>query len=305
MHPTLTISVVYPTCGRPELLLRSLAALLAGDERPEEIVVVDQSRSPATGAALERLGQPSIVHVPSDERGLSRARNLGLGHCHGEVVAFIDDDCIPARDWIAAARRKLSAAPGCAVWTGSLVRDEGRLSGPPESPERRAALCGTGDPWHVGPTGGNSFFRRLVFDRVGLFDPELGQGSTYPGAEDGEMIFRVLSAGLEVRFSSSIRVFHVAWRDEAENEDNGYNYGMGVGAMIAKLSRQGYSVPMARMFARRFLAKYLAVPYYLLLGRRHDYRVNLRWSQGIVRGFLDWRKAHPPEARRAGWPREP
>jgi hypothetical protein len=153
-------------------------------------------------------------------------------------------------------------------------------------------LRGTGDPWHVGPTGGNSFFLRSVFDRVGLFDPELGQGSRYPGAEDGDMIFRVLSADLEVGFTSSIRVHHVSWRAEAENEDNGYNYGVGVGAMIAKFVRQGQALPMARIFARRFLAKYLAVPYYLVLGRHHDFRVNLRWSQGIVRGYLGWRSAH-------------
>lgn len=284
------LSVVYPTCGRPELLSRSIGALLASGSLPEEIVVVDQSGTDLTQRALAALARPErIVHVPSGERGLSRARNSGIAACRGAVIGFLDDDCIPARDWVSAARRAIERMPRSAVWIGALVHDEAEFHGTP-GPERRMTLSGTHDPWRIGPTGGNCLYRRTVFERVGLFDPLLGQGSTFPGAEDGDMIYRTMKHGLPVSFTSSIRCFHVGWRNEIEQIANGYNYGLGVGAMMAKFAAQGDYYPLTVIFGRRFLTNYVALPFHALVGPRAKLRLRWRWAQGITHGFIGWRR---------------
>jgi GT2 family glycosyltransferase len=284
------ISVVYPTCGRPELLLRSIEALLAGPAPPEEIVVVDQSRSPATRDALLARGASRIRHVPSDERGLSRARNRGVAAARFPVIGFLDDDCVPACDWTRTARAAVEQLHGSVVWIGRLVRDPLELARPDPQPAQRT-VRGAADPWSVGPTGGNCLYRRSVLEELSGFDPRLGQGTDFPGAEDGDMLIRVLRAGHAVSHVGALRCHHVEWRDAAAAVRNAYGYGLGVGALLAKHVAAGDGIAMARIFARRFSTKMLAVPYYMTLGSPDDFRVNLGWSRGIVHGYRRWRSA--------------
>ncbi len=268
--------------------MRSIRALVANDPGPGEIVVVDQSGSPGTGRALSELGDARILHVASDERGLSRAKNLGIRSSRLPIIAFLDDDCVPAGDWVRRALDQIEAHPEASVWIGKVVFDERDLP----CPERHESysLRGIKDPWQYDPTGGNSFFRRTVFDRAGPFDPLLGQGSRFPGAEDGDMIYRVLRSGVGVTYTNTIRCFHIPWRNDAEKLDNRYNYGSGVGAMLAKYTRRGELGTMAFIFARHFLKKFLLVPYHRLLGPERDYRRNLTYCRGLIDGFVGRRR---------------
>ena len=60
------------------------------------MVVVDQSTDERTRAVLEELGalaDARMTYVPSDERGVSRARNRAFAACSTDILAFTDDDC--------------------------------------------------------------------------------------------------------------------------------------------------------------------------------------------------------------------
>ena len=247
------ISIVYPTRDRPDFLSRSLKALLDNTVLPDEIVVVDQSRTDATRDAIAALDCPLIVHVRSAETGLSRARNLGIRSSGYPIIGFIDDDCIPARNWIASARAVIQRVPDSGVWVGKVFYDERDISDEVIEAARETwySLLGTNDPWRFGPAGGNSFFRRSTFDRVGLFDPLLGQGSEFPDSEDGDMVYRLFKANLRVTYSDLIRAYHLNWRSEDQEIDNSYNYGLGFGAMMAKYVAQGDYYPATVIFARR------------------------------------------------------
>ena len=77
---SLRVSVVVPTCGRRELLERCLDAL----ERQ----------------SLERGRYEVIVIEDRERRGPAWARNQGWRRSRAPVVAFTDDDCVPAPDWL-------------------------------------------------------------------------------------------------------------------------------------------------------------------------------------------------------------
>ncbi|HJU06532.1 MAG TPA: glycosyltransferase, partial [Nitrospiraceae bacterium] len=106
---TFQVSVVVPTYKRPHLLDRCLAALVAQILSPEqyEILVVDDGPTEDTRQVVEswamRPTAPRLRYLPvPTHRGPAAARNLGWQAAQGGIVAFTDDDCIPAPEWLAA-----------------------------------------------------------------------------------------------------------------------------------------------------------------------------------------------------------
>lgn len=109
---SLRASVVVPTYRRPALLDRCLAALVAQDLDPDtcpyEIIVVDDAGCDETRRQVEcwaaRAPAPVPLHylLTKERHGPAAARNLGWQAARGEIIAFTDDDCIPAPDWLRA-----------------------------------------------------------------------------------------------------------------------------------------------------------------------------------------------------------
>lgn len=87
------VSVVIPTRGRPELVVRAVRSALEQSARPAEVVVVVDGPDPATVAALAGLDDPSVVVVEHPtSRGAAAARNTGIGRARSAWVALLDDD---------------------------------------------------------------------------------------------------------------------------------------------------------------------------------------------------------------------
>jgi GT2 family glycosyltransferase len=102
------VSVVVVCWNSADVLGRCLRQLLEQDYGAYEIVVVDDGSEDQTRAVAEReldSGRLTIVASPIN-RGCPHARNLGLRHARGEIVAFIDADGFAALSWL----RELVAA---------------------------------------------------------------------------------------------------------------------------------------------------------------------------------------------------
>ena len=70
-----------------------------------EIVVVDNDSSDQTAEAARRAGADRVV--VETHRGTNYARQRGLEECSGDVIAFLDADSMPPRDWLERAEIKL------------------------------------------------------------------------------------------------------------------------------------------------------------------------------------------------------
>ena len=107
--PHCCISIVVPTYRRPELLTRCLSALFMQTMEPSryEIVVVDDGPTDETKEVVlswSRRRGPRVRYLANEERhGPAAARNRGWQAAAGNIIAFTDDDCIPAADWLAVA----------------------------------------------------------------------------------------------------------------------------------------------------------------------------------------------------------
>lgn len=185
-HPL--ISVVIPTCRRPDLLQRCLEALARQDLAPGafEVIIVDDAASDATRAQVEswarRLASSdhTILYIPvtGPRHGPATARNIGWRAAHSEFIAFTDDDCQPAPDWLCAGLAAF--ATGAAGVSGKTILP---LPSAPTDYEYNASLLA-----HAEFITANCFYRRDALAMIGGFDERF----TAAWREDSDLHFALL-----------------------------------------------------------------------------------------------------------------
>lgn len=113
-----TISIVIPTFNRPTKLAACLEACANLDyprDRFDIIVVDDGGHEALQGLVARFQGRVTVGLLRQANAGPAAARNRGAAAAEGEFLAFTDDDCAPAPQWLQALATELIASPGCAV----------------------------------------------------------------------------------------------------------------------------------------------------------------------------------------------
>lgn len=143
--PSLTLlSVVIPHRNDPVRLARCLAALAHQRDGGVEVIVVDDGSdsTPAT---------PSWVRlIPQAHTGAGPARNRGVAAAMGDVIAFVDADCVPAPGFVDRARLARRV-------TGGRVAMFDEIASKDEPAAQRS---------HGTPTGAQAFETALAFDQA-------------------------------------------------------------------------------------------------------------------------------------------
>jgi O-antigen biosynthesis protein len=194
----LRISVVICayTDRRWEDIVGAVASLRAQTRPPARTILVVDHNPPLLERAQAAF--PDVRVVPNEGRqGLSGARNTGVAHAIGEVVAFLDDDARAEPDWLerlaAGYANPLVVGVGGAatpVWPGRRPRWL-----PPEF-DWVVGCSFTGMPEAPAPVrnliGANMSFRREVFGSVGGFTDGIGRVGSRPlGCEETELGIRL------------------------------------------------------------------------------------------------------------------
>ena len=107
----LDISIVVPTYNRPKALKQCLTSLVKQEMGGSswEIVVVDDGSKKDLLTIVEAFEKPDLIRFfRQKNQGPAAARNYGVTMAKGEYVAFIDDDCRAAPDWLHNLSRRLS-----------------------------------------------------------------------------------------------------------------------------------------------------------------------------------------------------
>jgi cellulose synthase/poly-beta-1,6-N-acetylglucosamine synthase-like glycosyltransferase len=217
------ISVVIPARNAAGTLQGTLDALERQTLAREsyELLVVDDRSTDETRALVRASKSARLLEMPR-RGGSYAARNLGLDHAQGEVIAFTDADCHPVDHWLQQGLSDLDAQ--AADLLGGYI--EVPLHAQPSVTEL-LDVC-----WHLDQARffqlgfsatANLFTRRAVFDRVGTFDGNLTSNG------DREFCLRAAAHGFKLAYSPRVVVVHPPRTRARQAVTKGFRLGVGRG----------------------------------------------------------------------------
>ena len=182
--------MVIPTFNRRELLLRALASVFAQTHPAQQVIVVDDGSTDGTGLAV-RDTYPQVDYLWQPNRGVSSARNVGIGQATQPWIALLDAD----DEWLPT----------------KLASQFERLQARSEQTSSELKICHCEEIWirngrrvnsgkrHVKPEGdvfneslvlcamspSSILIHRDVWAAIGLFDEQL------PACEDYDLWLRI------------------------------------------------------------------------------------------------------------------
>lgn len=198
----LPVSVVIPALNEESCIARCLLSVLDQDFPHDqmEIIVVNNGSTDATASVARQF---SVQVVDELRTGVARARNAGIRAAQGEIVAFIDADCVAKPNWL----RELLSGPDdekIVCFVGDILPMPGRGLIADFVHDRRLisqeTLLSASPPVAA---GANIAYRKSVFKEIGYFD------ETFLEGEDGDFFWRLVrSDRFHIRFQRCAVVLH-------------------------------------------------------------------------------------------------
>ena len=216
------LSVILCTYNRSNGLIRTLKSLQSQDLPKNfvwEVVVVDNNSTDDTPEKVREFAESSelvVRYVKEKKQGLSHARNKGVAEARGKYLHFTEDDEIADKDLIreiygtfetfqcdcVGGRIYLKLEDEMPRW---LTKDLWGFLGYLNYGDNALPM----DEQRY-PFGGNMTFSREVFDRIGLFNINMGRkGNQLFGGEEVDFFRRLLSAGGKGVYQPKALVYHI------------------------------------------------------------------------------------------------
>ena len=197
------ISVVIPVRNGRRTIERCLQAAMASRFADFEVVVADDGSTDDTAQLVQKFPKVRLLRLP--HRGAAGARNAGAAAATGQVLFFIDADCLLQPDAVANAARAIQDADAKTVVGGTYT-----LAAPDENffgKFQSAFIHHSETKYPERPDYIASHalvIRKATFDATGGF-PE----SFMPIIEDVEYAHRLRRTGHRLVMDASILVQHV------------------------------------------------------------------------------------------------
>jgi len=183
------VSVIVCTKDRAQVLKNfALKSLFKQNYPNYEILVIDDASEDNTLQMLNRYQNKIRVVKNKKGIGLCYVRNLGIKNAKGEIIAFIDDDCIADKNWIKELVRPYKKDKKVMV-VGGRIYGPGKLGNADET-----------------IFGGNFSFKREIFSNFS-FDTNIyfNKCSYY---DDTDLLYRIKNKNLKIVYTSKAIVKH-------------------------------------------------------------------------------------------------
>jgi glycosyltransferase involved in cell wall biosynthesis len=243
MSPNQIISVVIPVY-RDGARAVAAAQALGGQKLPSgmsrQVIVVDDGSDDDTGTLLSTTMGPEVeVLTLVSNQGRSAARNAGANQAHGEIIFFMDCDCLPDNDTLLLSHVDALGDSNVAstghvtglslgFWDTYLNEASAR-----REHQHRQGFSSSG-------SSGNLAVRKTTFQVIGGFDTKY----RHYGFEDRDLLLRLAEFG------------HIAW---AEGSGVRHLDALNLPEVSAKMIEAGQYT--SRLFLERHPESYRALGY--------------------------------------------
>ena len=218
------ISVIICTYNRDKYIynvLKSIAENTLSRDK-YEIVLVNNNSTDSTETECNRFctdySDVKFRYFIETNQGLSYARNRGIQEAEGNVVVYVDDDATINKEYLQTyydffdKDDNIEAAGGPILpvyeteepkWMSHYTRQliTGKLYIGNKTKEF---------PKGAFPGGGNAAYRKRVFDKVGLFNVDLGRkGNSLIGAEEKDLFDKMTAQGIKFFYLPNAILYHI------------------------------------------------------------------------------------------------
>jgi GT2 family glycosyltransferase len=203
------ISVVVCTRNRVDSLRKCIRALTSTKTNYEwELIIVDNDSADGTNDFLSSLARQfsktRVITTVEPRRGIGPARNKGITLAHGDIIAFTDDDCYVAENYIDAMISAFETGPEVGFVGGRiLLYDPTDLRLTIQESEHQLILRPQTFVAAGVIQGANMAFRRMTLERIGGFDENFRYGGL-----DIDAVASALWAGIPGMYDPRPTVYH-------------------------------------------------------------------------------------------------
>jgi glycosyltransferase involved in cell wall biosynthesis len=230
----LGVSVVIPCRDRVRSLASCLEAVTRLSPAPAEVIVVD-SQSESAHAIREVSVRHGARYLRAEKPGVSLAKNIGANAASGDVVAFLDDDAVPASDWLKHAVEPFyDPRVGCVTSRtepankDAELRGEYQLLGYVRGPKAPTRITKEDPGWFESACFGGIgispglCIRKSVFSAWAGFCERLGPGTPIAGNEEGRAFLDIVRLGYTIEYAPEALVFHPVPVPDGETRQRRY-----------------------------------------------------------------------------------
>lgn len=222
------ISIIVPTYNRQEALKKCLLSL-DGQSYPRdryEIIIVDDGSSYDAARTVKGFenGNKNLTFIQQYHRGPSSARNLGVKAASGNIIGFVDDDCMVDKDWVKLMAESHRINPHVIAIGGLTLT----------STQKAAVLVSQflsncSIETYVNARKEVVFFptcnvslKKIVFEKY-----KFNENFLFPGGEDLEFFWQLFKDKYRFIWDKNIKVVHFRDDDSISFIKQAYIYGRG------------------------------------------------------------------------------
>jgi len=189
------ISVIIPAYNCERFLREAVESVLGQNYSPVELIIVDDGSTDGT-ASVARSFPETVRYLHQTNQGPAAARNRGIEHAQGSLIAFADaDDLWPATK-LELQLSYLVRDPKIDIVLGRIQQVQ--LSETNDGETRAEEFAEPAFSVNLG----SAIMRKSVFERVGLFD------ETMRYSEDVDWFMRAREAGAAIVTIDAITLFY-------------------------------------------------------------------------------------------------
>ena len=216
------ISAIISTYNRARFLPGLFDSLKDQTIHPEdfEVIIINNNSTDETELLsrefLNNIKGVKVRYFTETSQGLSFARNRGIREAAGELVTFIDDDALPAKDFLEKTVRFFDEHPEAGASGGKILLQF--IEKKPAWYNRfLSPLLGYfnyGNRTRLFKRnyfrGSNMTFRKSLFDTFEPFSTRLGRtGDILTGGEEKELFYRLKNNGIQLWYNAEAVVYHL------------------------------------------------------------------------------------------------